>query len=222
MIKKMIVLLIMLSGNLLYAQENDCKVLVPRISGIYTGECRKGLAHGSGIAQGIDKYEGEFRKGLPEGRGTYRWADGTFYDGYWKMGLREGVGKMIYRADSTLTGYWKADRYIGKENVKNYEVLNSRYVARSTFSKISDTPNQVKVRLTMGGAPNSAIQDFSMIYTSGDEFRMGTAYGIQNVTFPINVRITYLTWNVMHTVQTNVTFEFKINQPGNWDVNIQN
>jgi hypothetical protein len=69
---------------------------------------------------------------------------------------------------------------------------------------------------------NTTIQDLSMSYTSGDEFRLGTAYGIQNVTFPINVRIQYVTWNAMHTVQTVCTLEFKINEPGNWDVNIQN
>jgi len=217
----LVLMLLFFSGNLIYSQVSDCKVAMPRISGTYTGECKKGLAHGTGMAQGIDRYEGEFRKGLPQGRGVYRWADGTFYEGYWKMGLREGAGKMIF-PDSTVTGYWKADKYVGKEDTKPYEILQTRYVARSTFSKTANSPSQVKVRLTMGGSPNVTVQDFSMVYTSGDEFRMGTVYGIQNVTFPINVRITYLTWNVMHTVQTNVTFEFKINQTGNWDVNIQN
>jgi hypothetical protein len=219
---KLIFLSILISGNLLYAQESDCKVLLPRISGTYSGECKKGLANGTGVSQGIDKYEGEFRKGLPEGLGTYRWADGTFFEGYWKDGLREGSGKMIYSSDSTITGYWKADKYVGKENLKKYEVLQTRYVARSTFSKVSDTPKQIKVRLTMGGAPNTSIQDFSIIYSSGDEFKMNNVYGIQNVTFPVTVRVSYLTWNVVHSVQSQVSFEFVINEPGNWDVNIQN
>ena len=82
--------LIMLSGNLIYGQESDCKVILPRLSGTYKGECKNGFAHGNGLAQGIDRYEGEFRKGMPEGRGVYRWSDGTFYDGSWKKGLREG------------------------------------------------------------------------------------------------------------------------------------
>jgi hypothetical protein len=221
MIKKLMFLILLQTGNLIYAQDSDCKVLLPRLSGSYSGECKKGLAHGTGVAQGIDKYEGEFRKGLPEGRGVYRWADGTFYDGYWKAGFREGVGKMIY-PDSTVTGYWKADKYVGREDVKEYQIIQSRFVARSTFNKISNQVNQVKVKLTLGGSPNTSVQDFSMVYTSGEEFRLGTVYGIQNVTYPITVRITYLTWNVLHTVQTNVTFEFKINVPGTWEVNIQN
>jgi hypothetical protein len=222
MINRIMLFLIMLSGNLIYGQESDCKVILPRLSGTYKGECKNGFAHGNGLAQGIDRYEGEFRKGMPEGRGVYRWADGTFYDGSWKKGLREGYGKMIYSSDSTITGYWKADKDTGKQEVRKYEVLQSRYVARSTFIRISNSPLQVKIRFTLGGVENTTISDLSLTYSSGEEFRMGTYYGIQNVTFPVNVRIQYVTWNTMHTVQTVCTFEFKINEPGTWDVNIQN
>lgn len=222
MVKKYMLLLALMAGNLLSAQHSDCKVLVPRISGTYQGECRKGLAQGKGVAHGIDSYEGEFRKGLPEGLGVYKWADGSYYEGYWKQGLRDGSGIMTFRPDSTLRGFWKADRYTGKEEIKPYQVIQSRYVARSSFSRTAKSPLQVKVKFTLGGMPNTTIQDFSMVYSSGEEFRMGTVYGIQNVTFPVNVRITYLTWNVMRTVRTNVTIEFNINEPGSWDVNIQN
>jgi hypothetical protein len=194
-------------------------VLVPRLSGDYSGECRKGLAHGKGISKGIDTYEGEFRKGLPEGRGVYRWADGTFYEGFWKMGLREGAGKMFY-SDSTITGFWKADKYTGKVDIKSYEVLYSLYVARSTFSRSGNTPLQVRVRTTQAGADNTTRSDFSMVYSSGDEFSMGNVNGIQNLTFPVDVKVTYVSWNMLHTVQYHVTFEFRINEPGSWDVNI--
>lgn len=217
----LLIIMLLFSGNIIFSQESKCKVTVPRLSGTYSGECKKGLAHGRGIARGIDIYEGEFRKGLPEGRGIYRWAEGKFYEGYWRQGLREGAGKMVY-PDSTITGYWKADKYVGKEDIKPYKVLRSLYVARSTFTKTSDTGNQIKIKLTMGGAPNTTIQDFSMVYSSGEEYKMSNVYGIQNVTYPITVLVTYLTWNVFHTVQTNITFEFQINEPGTWDVNIQN
>ena len=222
MINRIMLLLVMLSGNLLYAQETDCKVLAPRISGIYRGECKNSLAHGKGIAQGIDMYEGEFKKGLPEGMGVYNWADGSYYEGYWSQGLRDGSGIMTFSPDSIVRGFWKADKYAGKEKIKQYEVTQSRYVARSSFSRTGNTPLQVKVKLTLGGVPNNTIQDFSMTYSSGEEFRLGTAYGIQNVTYPLTVRMQYRTWNVMRTVMTDVTFEFRINEPGSWDVNIQN
>jgi len=212
-------MLLLFPGNLIDLQDSECKVSMPRISGTYKGECKKGLAHGRGIAQGIDSYEGEFRRGLPEGRGVYRWADGTFYEGYWKRGLREGAGKMIF-PDSTITGFWKADKYAGKEEIKSYEILYSLYVARSTFTKSNSSLHQVKVRTTQAGGDNTTRSDFSMIYSSGDEFRMGNVNGIQNLSFPVTVKVTYVSWNMLHTVQYQVTFEFRINEPGCWDVNI--
>ena len=217
----LLAIILFLSYNL-NAQISECQVLLPRLSGTYEGECRKGLAHGEGVAQGIDRYQGEFRNGYPEGRGTYRWADGTFFEGYWKKGLREGSGRMIYSSDSIITGYWKADKYTGNKEVKKYEVLQSRYIARTSFTKIGEKPLQVKIKLTLGGVPNNTVQDFSLTYSSGDEYRLGNAYALQNVTYPITIRITYMTWNVLRTVLSPASIEFRINEPGSWDVNIQN
>jgi hypothetical protein len=214
--------LTLMTGYLLNAQDSDCIVLLPRISGTYHGECKKGLANGKGIARGIDSYEGEFRKGLPEGLGVYRWADGTYYEGYWKQGLRNGSGTMTFSSDSVQKGFWNADKYTGKEIIKPFEVVQSRFIARTTINRTSSIPLQVKIKLTLGGLPNTDIEDFSMVYSSGEEYRMGLVYGIQNVDFPVNVRITYLTWNILHTVQSNSTIEFIINEPGSWDVNVQN
>jgi hypothetical protein len=61
-------MLILFSGSILFAQE-ECKVLMPEISGSYTGKCKKGLAQGKGLAIGTDTYEGRFLKGLPDGTG---------------------------------------------------------------------------------------------------------------------------------------------------------
>jgi hypothetical protein len=222
MLNRFILIIIMFSGSSLYAQDSGCKVLLPRLSGTYQGDCKNGFANGKGVATGTDRYEGEFKKGLPDGMGIYRWADGTFYDGYWKQGMRNGTGRMIYSSDSIVTGYWKADKYTGEKEVKKYEVLRSLYIARTSFIRVSDSPNQIKIRLTLGGSPNTSVTDFSMMYTSGEEFKLGYAYGLQNVTFPVTVRITYVTWNLMHSLQTQSTLEFKINESGNWEVNIQN
>jgi len=41
----------------LFAQE-ACLVLKPQIANRYDGECKNGLAHGKGIASGLDRYEG--------------------------------------------------------------------------------------------------------------------------------------------------------------------
>jgi len=114
MLKMLLSILILSSGYLVHSQQSDCKVIKAEISGTYEGGCKKGLAQGNGIAQGIDRYEGQFIKGLPSGRGTYKWASGVYYEGEWKNGLREGEGKMVY-PDSIVSGIWKEDKYTGKK-----------------------------------------------------------------------------------------------------------
>jgi hypothetical protein len=217
---KIFLITIMLCGNLIYAQDK-CNVVMPKLSGIYTGDCKKGLAHGKGMAKGIDSYEGEFRKGYPEGTGTYHWADGTSYEGSWKVGMRDGMGKMIYQ-DSIVEGYWKEDKYIGKKLIVPYEIINVRSVDRYSIIKSADSPNQVEIRITQGGADNTTISGPSLSYDNGSEFRMGNVFGIRNINFPITIKAVYSTWTQLHTVQYEVTFEFRINEPGLWKVVIAN
>jgi hypothetical protein len=69
-----------------------CKVLLLAISDSYTGNCKDGLAEGTGQASGKDFYKGEFVKGLPDGKGTYIWKNGATYDGEWNKGMRDGYG----------------------------------------------------------------------------------------------------------------------------------
>ena len=56
-------------GSPIYAQQSECKVKMASISGSYTGDCKKGLAHGKGNARGIDSYEGQFSKDCLKGKG---------------------------------------------------------------------------------------------------------------------------------------------------------
>jgi len=217
---KNLLLILFLFGNIIYAQDK-CTVSLPNLSGSYTGECKKGLANGKGTATGIDSYTGEFRKGYPEGTGTYHWADGTSYEGEWKLGMKDGKGKMIYR-DSTVTGYWREDRYLGVKLTAPYEIITNRSVDRYSVSKTRSTPNMVEIRITQGGADNTTISGLSLSFDSGSEFRMGNVFGIQNVNFPVIIKVIYTTWTQLHTVQFEATFEFRINEPGYWQVNISN
>ena len=203
------------------AQQSDCKVKLAGISGSYTGECKKGLAHGTGIAQGIDHYEGQFVKGWPEGKGIYKWADGTYYDGEWQKGMKNGAGKMVYR-DSTVSGFWKNDEYNGKSMDAPYKITLALNVSRSTIKKSIGSINEVRIKIMQGGVPNTTIEEFSLAHDNGGEFHMGDIYGIDNISVPLYVKVTYLTWNVMHTAQLHVEFEFVINEAGVWDVMISN
>jgi hypothetical protein len=179
------------------------------------------LANGKGIAQGIDHYEGQFIKGLPSGRGTYRWASGVYYEGEWKNGMREGEGKMVY-PDSTVTGFWKEDKYQGDKPIQPFKIITSMSVSRYSITKAADKNDGVRIRLMQGGLNNISIEDFSLVYDSGSEYRSGNYYGIESVKFPLNVKVKYRSWNQLMTTQYNVIFEFVIYQPGSWEIVITN
>ena len=218
---KLFVVLILVIGFNLQAQTNECMVKKPEISGTYEGGCKNGLAHGKGIAQGIDRYEGEFSKGLPNGKGIYTWAGGNHYEGEWKKGMREGEGKMVY-GDSIVTGVWKQDQYLGKKVLAPYKIISTLSVARYTISKSASKSDGIKIRLMQGGNENISVEDFSMAYDSGSEYRSGNYYGIENVRYPVTVKVKYRTWNQLKTSQFNVIFEIAIYEPGTWDIVIIN
>jgi len=212
---------LVVSGQVVHAQQGDCKVLVPDIADSYAGGCKNGLAQGRGIAQGTDHYEGQFFKGKPFGKGIYTWKDGTHYEGQWKDGMRDGKGKMVYR-DSVVTGYWSEDRYIGEKLVSPFTITNTLGVTRYTINRVSVVGNDIRIKILQGGQDNLGIEDFSIYFDSGEEYRSGAGFGIQNVRFPLDVKIKYRTWNQLHTVQFDVIFEFTMLQPGTWQVNISN
>jgi hypothetical protein len=209
------------SGIPVYAQMDGCTVKLPEISGKYSGGCKKGLAHGKGISQGIDQYDGQFRKGLPNGTGKYTWSDGTYYEGQWKKGIREGKGTMVYK-DSTVTGFWKNNTYAGVEQLQPFSITRSMNVVRSSIKKINSSTVGIRIKLMLGSVENTGIEGLSLAYDSGQEYRTGSWIGIQNPFFPIDVKITYHTWNQLHTAQYYVIYEFRINVPGAWEVVITN
>ena len=90
----LLILFCVISGNYLYAQDADCKVLLDSLKGTYTGECKNGKANGTGKAVGINTYDGEFKNGLPEGKGKYTWSNGDYYFGSWKKGQKDGKGEL--------------------------------------------------------------------------------------------------------------------------------
>ena len=212
---------VLVSGNIAYQQEQDCKVLKPAITGSYTGDCKNGLADGKGVARGIDYYEGQFDKGLPSGKGTYKWADGTYYEGHWENGNRDGSGKMVYR-DSTISGYWKDDIYAGKKLIPPYEVMRTESVSRFNIIKSVGAADEVRIRIIQGGSDNRTVSNLSISSSSGDEFRTDNVYGLEKVSFPLDVKVSYTSRTQFGTSQFRVMFEFRINEPGVWEVTITN
>ena len=223
-LKALCFMLILSSGSPLNAQD-DCKVLMSEISGSYTGKCKKGLAHGEGLAVGTDTYEGRFLKGLPNGKGKYTWADGRVYEGSWEEGKREGKGMMTNPTageDSVVVGYWKKDEYVGTEHIPPYKITRTQGVIRSSIRKVNEVGNKFSVALYLGGAFNTDVDNFTMDCSSGSEFSSGRSSGIENATVPYTVQIRYRVWNSMHTQQHDVFFDFTINEPGTFEVSITN
>jgi len=214
-------ILVLISGSIVYSQQPDCKVLKPEISDSYSGGCKKGLAEGKGVARGIDYYEGQFNEGMPDGKGTYKWADGTYYEGHWKMGSRDGSGKMVYR-DSTVTGYWKDDIYAGKKLIPPYEIMRTMSVSRSNIIKSVGAVDEVRIRILQGGSDNRTVSDLSISSSSGDEYRTDNIYGLEKVSFPLDVKVSYTSRTQFGTSQFKVIFDFRINEPGVWEVTISN
>jgi transposase-like protein len=114
------------------------------------------------------------------------------------------------------------NKNMGKRSLHPYKITTSRYIARSNIKRSIGKANEVRIRIIKNGMDNTDIENFSMAYDSGMEFRMSNIYGIQNATFPLYIKVTYLSWNVFHAVQSDVVFELKIFSPGTWDVTLFN
>jgi hypothetical protein len=208
-----------LSAITLSAQTTDCKVSMPSIAGSYSGECKKGLAHGKGNAQGIDHYSGTFRDGLPHGTGIYTWADGSRYEGNWVKGLKDGSGRMITR-DSTYTGIWKNDVYAGRERLVPYVVTHSQNITKWSFYKAKGTNNAVRIRFYQGAVEGGGLISVDIGYNSGVLYTDGAIRGIQNPSFPIEIRIKFTAMNSFAMSQFTGDLVFTINEPGDWDVRV--
>jgi len=198
-------LLIAATAPFLLAQGDDCKVLLEAIAGHYDGDCRKGLAHGTGKAVGTDTYEGEFKKGYPDGAGIYTWSNGDVFEGTFKQGLKEGDGKLTFSSDrftdSVLTGYWKKDDYMGLYE-DPYKVLSKTSpVNRIIVRRVGNTPHDIEIS-----------GDMDMLRERGLNSSYFTGEGFDNVQFPFTAD--------MEASHANVPFSFKviIYEPGRWEI----
>lgn len=202
----------------------DCKVLVPELDSIYTGKCKKGLAHGKGTAIGKDTYTGKFAKGWPSGKGTYTWSSGDHYTGEWKQGKRHGEGKLIVKLvdrDSIVDGLWENDIYMGPKP-KAPKVITKYQVERYSFRKAGGVEKRVLINFILNGSPNTTLTNLSINAPFGDEITVGTSRGLENIVFPVTIRISYETMNKVNTNRYNSIFEFEITDPGDWVVDIYN
>lgn len=206
----------------LQAQE-ECEVLSENLKGEYRGNCRRGLAHGYGEAQGRDHYLGEFKKGLPHGNGVYTWSSGEKYDGEWKRGLRHGMGIYYFFAngkDSVIHGKWIDDEYVGVYNERPYNVDFRNNVGRVTFNKISDNQNYVRLKFMRNGGENTNISDLMLTGTSGVENTSRLFTGFENAEFPFKGVVKFSAPNAFYSAMLTCELRYQIFEPGAWVVSI--
>jgi len=220
----MTMLIAPISIGSIYAQ-NTCKVLLPRIGDSYKGDCKQGLADGTGEAFGVDQYRGEFRKGLPEGMGTYIWQAGEKYEGQWKKGLRDGKGTYTIKymgRDSVQAGLWKNDVFTGEEKLPPYVIQYKNNIGRVTCMKLGSTPEYVKFKFTRSGESSSVLVVSNLMTSgsSGSESLTNNMVGYENVTFPFEGRVKFTAPNAFNTALLDCELRFLINEPGAWTVNI--
>ena len=204
----------------------DCEVLIEALAGTYEGDCKKGQAHGIGTATGVDTYTGEFKKGLPDGEGVYTWANGDVYKGSFKRGLMDGAGTLTH-TDGTppLVGFWVEDEYIGTEK-EPYAVTNrSTSINRVSFRRLAAEPLQVDFKYTFLNKPvpgrDFAIQgSFGVILNETDYIK-----SVKIHEFPFQGGTSFSAVNSKDATGgnqfTSGNIEFKINQPGHWEVTIE-
>jgi hypothetical protein len=197
---------------------------MPEIDSIYTGKCKKGLAHGNGFAQGKDAYEGRFKKGWPDGGGIYSWSTGEVYEGNFIEGVKDGEGVYSFTIngqDTVLSGLWKNDVYIGPIP-KKPKVHQQVSVDRFNMKKISDVQNRVLIDFYQNGGRNAGITDLLIAGDSGYETNLGLSKGYIDMTFPFTMTLKYTTPNKLQTRTVYCIFEFTIYEPGDWRVELFN
>ena len=219
-----IVLLCSILNTQLYSQDNNCKVLTAEISGSYSGKCKNGLAHGKGIARGKDWFEGKFKSGLPNGHGKYVWANGNYYIGYFKNGLKSGNGKLFFKVngkDSVLNGIWKADSLYKVNLPPKYSIIRSVNLTRYSIQRVSDG-NKVMFSFLRNGGTNNSISNLQLSSNYGNQTKIGSNHGFENVKFPFTCKVSFTTPTQFKASSFEVIFEIEISEPGDWIISINN
>ncbi len=218
------ILLLIMSG-VLFAQEKEeeCKVLMKEISETYKGDCKDGLAHGNGIASGIDIYQGRFKKGLPWGSGKYTWDNGDYYDGRWKKGKRNGKGLMYMKeSDTELKGIWKNDEFIKEVKDPPYEVTLKYGVTGLNFYKYDENePHDIEVLFQRDGGQSSLVGQLVLISTSGSIKKSNSFSGFENVQFPFEGSVEFVEQSRMGSLSVRYEVKFKIIEKGSWRIVIR-
>ncbi|MEQ6118223.1 hypothetical protein [Reichenbachiella sp. MALMAid0571] len=207
----LILIITILINSYSYSQSTDCEVKIESISGSYTGDCKKDLAHGQGISKGTDTYEGEFKKGFPDGKGKYTWSNGDVYEGGFKKGSKDGKGILIV-GKVIKEGYWKEDEFIGKDPYTYKVMSRDNTITKITAIRKGTDKNQVDITYQKLGRKVSYgnIQVKNLVGNFGSIVQNQWVKTMQAVEYPVRM-----------VISGNDNFDLLINQPGYWVVTVE-
>jgi hypothetical protein len=226
----------------LVARAQDCEVTIPALNNKYTGDCKKGLAHGTGIAEGESVvYEGAFRKGVPHGKGMLKFKDGRSFTGEWKSGQVYGYGELTNANGSTRSGYFKGTvenfRYMGddKSSLQGYKITDTERLDNATTSFVNSDLKGNTITIKIFENNIREITNFEILEITSGIIQLVTNEGgrlnaeIVNVTFPITLGLRYiLPYGTQDTtlpggvdnLNSPRRMEFTVYEPGRWIVTI--
>ena len=86
--------------------------------GIYKGEFKDGVPHGTGTLKFPDgnSYTGEFKDGIINGQGTFMFKDGGNYFGEHKNGIPHGHGTLTLSNGEKRVGKFENGKLVAKNN----------------------------------------------------------------------------------------------------------
>lgn len=193
-----------------YSQnESICKVLNNNDSAVYVGKCKKGLANGKGVlkySDGEKIYVGNFKKGKMHGEGEL-------------FSLNNGQKKSIKK------GVWQKNVFIGEKKVRPYKIKKSINVGRYSIRKVGDDRNKIKFSFFQNGNRNS-VENLNIYGDSGIKF--GESFSSNNSVsyieykIPFSCQVNYRTLSKLKGQDYLVQFEIIINEPGHWEVILNN
>ncbi|HBH49391.1 MAG TPA: hypothetical protein DDX98_12160 [Bacteroidales bacterium] len=229
--KKAFGLIFILSFPLIVLAQ-DCKVLNEELNNEYTGECKKGVAHGEGTAKGNElTYEGEFKKGLVHGEGTLIREDQT-YKGEFDDGMVMGYGS-LYIGDSLIKeGYFKGqllDYYFMGENksdLAGYRILQDDNLDQAQV-RISKSDNKTKlVTIRLSDPKNRSISNINVDERNNGQIANSTftnsrsVIEINAIDFPFVMTLRYNVSNQSGNFNLPAILKIEIFEPGDWLISI--
>lgn len=221
----LLVLLLIFIIPFLYSQQEDpaYKVRLKEIAGMYTGDCKDGLANGKGTATGEDSYTGSFLNGLPEGKGVYKYKNGSIFSGNWKNGLKNGKGEfknLVGGKATFVKGYWKDGEYAGPTDPdEEYRITNLTGIENYSITKVKGDQDIIEISFEKVNK-KYIPRDLEVTISSGYKIEQNKKILIQNHSFPLQCDLHFTIPTTGGLRQCNLGFI--IYKPGKFEVFISN